>query len=291
MEKLLHERLREYGESGTRIGHSSPLVQALEHYQLTPRLDSVYGESCFFRKLADEIERCYAPLPRYEGGTPISKGCEAEGGIVSGWCIWDDGAFSLNNDEGEVIQEGDPGEFVKRPTPKVLDADGVPYKNGDTVYDIEACQQGNTYWGKPLTVVGFSETHVTVYQDGHGTNMTKPTDCFTHERPVFDANGERICKGDACWYTDRLLTKRFRGDKVTVKGIYENGITVYNETRGFSQYELSPESLTHREPDSLEKLQDLISAIDNVHGGSNTELHLQLDKAYDMCTALIEKGA
>lgn len=41
--------------------------------------------------------------------------------------------------------------------------------------------------------------------------------------------------------------------------------------------------------DSLEKLQDLINAIDNVHGASNEELHLQLDKAYSMCTAIIER--
>ncbi len=52
-----------------------------------------------------------------------------------------------------------------------------------------------------------------------------------------------------------------------------------------------PRNLTHCMPESLEMLQDLINAIDNVYGSENEELHLQLDKADSICTALMERGA
>lgn len=281
----MHERLREWAKRSNR-----PELDAAEEITQAYVDDYFCDMQTLFREFADEIERYYIPRPRFENGEPVQFGdvVQSESGEADRVYImtfYGNGSALLRDGTPVDICELDNGEFIKRPTPKVLDADGVEYKQGQTVWSTDT----DTLESAKVTRVNSNSVDV-LWSDGERGECINPLH-LTHERPVFDANGERICKGDACWYTDRLLTKRFRGDKVTVKGIYENGITVYNETRGFSQYELSPESLTHREPDSLEKLQDLISAIDNVHGGSNTELHLQLDKAYDMCTALIEKGA
>lgn len=279
MEKLLHERLRECAERCV----DEIDVNGVWIYPLTPTE---------FVALADEIERCYHPKPVDVDGRPWELGDE---------CITAEGedATIVGYRPGRrvFIDLHDVREFarcyasdLKRPL-KVLDADGVEIKVGDAVYWTDETsdpgREAHVYGLGFIRDAPFSPVQVFTTKDctlRSGWMMPKH---LTHERPVLDANGERICEGDTCWYTDRLPVERFRGDKVTVKRIYENGITVYNETRGFSQYELSPESLTHREPDSLEKLRDdLMAAHESWDGDPN-----KLVGYADRLTALIERGA
>lgn len=133
------------------------------------------------RALPDGME-----WPRFEDGELVKVGDEVEykGETMrvylatfdaAGWALWCsregiDGRFS-----------GSYGERVKRPTHKVLDADGVPIEVGDTVY-----LRGNGREGK---VVGFyedeGETWVSVSYELGSDRMTVNTDCkaLTHERP------------------------------------------------------------------------------------------------------------
>jgi len=271
MEKLLHEKLR---ECHSFVGLNDILgIHTIK-----------IGDA--FETLADEIEHRYHPKPVDGDGRPWELGDA---------CITDEGEDATivgYRPGGRVfIDLHDGREFarcyasdLKRP-PKVLDADGVEIKVGDTVYWTDETsdpgREAHVYGLGFIRDAPFSPVQVFTTKDctlRSGWMMPKH---LTHERPVLDANGERICEGDTVWHVTR-------GEKHTVEKVdgEDGGIFVECCNSIFGGIEF-----THREPDSLEKLQDLISAIDNVHGGSNTELHLQLDKAYDMCTALIERGA
>lgn len=97
------------------------------------------------RALPDGIE-----WPRFEDGEPVRIGdeLEFEGKTMlicdatfyaDGWALWCD----REDMSGRLY--GKYGERVKRPAPKVLDANGVPIKVDDTVYFVDGD-------ARPLTV-------------------------------------------------------------------------------------------------------------------------------------------
>lgn len=124
--------------------------------------------------------------PRFEDGEPVRIGgeLEFEGKTMlvcdatfyaDGWALWCD----REDMSGRLY--GKYGERVKRPTPKVLDADGVPIKVGDVVYFVD----GDV---RPLTVeridANGGEPAVDLVYAGqilrwHSVNPEK----LTHERP------------------------------------------------------------------------------------------------------------
>lgn len=122
--------------------------------------------------------------PRFEDGELVKIGDEVEfeGETMrvfsvafnfNGWVLW----CARESFDGRLC--GSYGELVKRPTPKVLDADGVPINVGDTVYgDDEA---------SPLTVVRLFKdaTGATLVDsaDSLGTYFTFVPSRLTHERP------------------------------------------------------------------------------------------------------------
>lgn len=256
MEKLLHERLREHNPSdeygrifiidkftSMELGCLAAihLANEIEHYYIPKaqhereimELSEAQSESA--HKTMSEwakhhsmiwgkgdtitqwLGKNYAPLPRYEDGEPVSKGCEVEGGIVDGWLLWDDGAFSLYDCEGSILQDAVPGEHVKRPQPKIYDADGEEIKVGDTVWDLKSPIR------KKHTVI-------------------------------------EVIPDDNCVICEDKLT-------------------------------YTPDLLTHKEPDSLEKLRDDMSKFRaNTHFAS-LETEEPFDKFLDRLSALIERSA
>lgn len=139
--KLPHERLRDWAQESDNIG-VYPSRQMVSN--LLPSLDvnSRQRHADAFRKLADEVERYYIPRPRYEDGEPVQFGDVALVGGDIGDVV--DMVFSDDScQQVRIAFEGDSsathymcidGERVKRPAPKVLDADGVPIEVGDWVY-------------------------------------------------------------------------------------------------------------------------------------------------------------
>lgn len=206
MKKLLHERLRNRTriEQGCIETDSGVTVSALNKNEMLA--------------LADEIEKYYIPRPRFDDGEPV----HFDDRFHSGYTHAIETVSSMKFTPGGFKLNGglryDYGEPVRRclPEPKVLDADGVEIKVGDTV------------WGKYSGV--------------------------EHEVIGFDS-----CDGLLC---------------VSIRNV-ETGST------GGS----SPNLLTHREPDSLEKLLDDILSEDRMRGISCVQ-----DWAYRL-TALIERGA
>lgn len=115
-------------------------------------------------RIGDELE--------FEGKTMLV--CDATF-YADGWALWCD----REDMSGRLY--GKYGERVKRPAPKVLDADGVPIRVGDTVYFVDGD-------ARPLTVeridANGGEPAVDLVYAGqilrwHSVNPEK----LTHERP------------------------------------------------------------------------------------------------------------
>lgn len=139
--KLPHERMRDWADIAERKG-TFPSTLMDEELGEGFGKNLKHCDCVAFRRLADEVERYYIPRPRYENGEPLSRGdefVEESGDVLK--AVW----FGfLPRDDGDsmiriVCHDNswyDLGvtERLKRPAPKVLDADGVPIEVGDWVY-------------------------------------------------------------------------------------------------------------------------------------------------------------
>lgn len=129
MEKLIHERLREYDEqSCSFICDNGRSVTGLWNSEAN--------------SIADEIEKYYDPKLRFEDGEPAKEGdkyIDSNGieciisGIDNRARIWDE------NGECKYVDTCRP---LIRPESKTLDAKGEEIKVGDTVWIIESGAKG-----------------------------------------------------------------------------------------------------------------------------------------------------
>lgn len=132
MNKLLHERLRD--GDGAFIQLKTKSFTTSFHRDLA-------GE------IADEIEKYYIPLPRFENGEPVRFGDVFRTELGNVECVaveyneynaWvKDGT---DNDWNASISADEMAKIHR--LPKVLDADGVEIKVGDTVWIIESGDKG-----------------------------------------------------------------------------------------------------------------------------------------------------
>ena len=123
--------------------------------------------------------------PRFEDGEPVKVGDEVEfeGETMrvhlatfdaDGWALW----CSREGIDGRL--SGAYGERVKRPAPKVLDADGVPIKVGDTVYFVGGA--GVRYAVKDIGFEPGGAFVDIIDEKVRGSLMVNP-EKLTHERP------------------------------------------------------------------------------------------------------------
>ena len=212
MKKLLHERLREAARNG---------VSSIETCDENIVVSLLRDEEL---SLADEIEKYYIPRPRFEDGEPVQTSDMEEIGGLATCRVYTDGSWKFNPDKYEDErnpkpwdeQKGRQCDFIKRPEPKVLDADGVEIKAGQTRWHIPT--------GKKVTI------------------------------------------------QDLGINKKTAGDSVGLLG----GSWV------------SPLSLSLKEPDSLEKLQQF--AVDSAAYAEGSEQDKFLEIA-DCLTAIMERDA
>lgn len=134
------------------------------------------------RALPDGME-----WPRFEDGGLVKVGDEVEFmdetmsvySVTFGeadWSLW----CACEGIDGRL--SGSCGERVKRPAPKVLDADGVPIKVGDTVYFI-ADKDDGALTVECIDVSGEKPVVDLVYSDERGTWHLVDHEKLTHERP------------------------------------------------------------------------------------------------------------
>ena len=238
------------------VGHCSTKQQLDFDFWLSGR---VMYELGFDDDMADrgEVERrLLARLipegyewPRYETGELlrykdryIQDGAESEV-----WHVDFDSygeATILNRDYSKCSL--DKGERVKRPAPKVLDADGVEVEVGDDLYSVE----------------GMLKFHVSAIDKKSGRIATEAMfaldkwadpKMYTHRAPVLAADGLPLREGETVW--DVLGNRRFKVlgfgsdaklGEFTVKTAGIDGMSL----EGYSK----PSDLTHERPDSYDAL-------------------------------------
>ena len=262
MEKLLHERLQQYSTDDSSFG----ILDGT-------RISALYASET--KAIADEIEHYYIPRPRFEDGKPVQFGDDIEHPDTGDKCviqsinIFNDGkyCFALQGTAGSAHYMKD--EFVKRPAPKVLDADGVEIKVGDTVYPTYGIYQGI------LSNVLDADDEAAILIDVGNSFEKYARTALTHELPVFDANGERICKGDTVLHVEEFVNR-------------ECGLVQCSNEEDGDCEDHDARRLTHREPDSLEKLRDDLYTLAARDDG---DIEVEIVIFADRLTALIERGA
>ena len=135
--------------------------------------------------------------PRYETGELlrcndryIQDGAESEV-----WHVDFDsyGEATILNRDGSKCSL-DKGERVKRPAPKVLDADGVEIRAGDTVYVLG--------FGEPLTVKGFTDDGRVLMSFHDEDSLGYEPSRLTHEQPDSWQRIEEDCAKFCIEYCD-----------------------------------------------------------------------------------------
>lgn len=135
----------------------------------------------------------------------------------------------------------EPFERVKRPAPKVLDADGAEIKVGDTVYDTELVN------GDKFTVESIDKNG-DVRARGGKCILTQSSVAFTHMQPAIDADGVLIKVGDTVWHED--------GSEWLVEELNRYGVRCFD---GDKRLTFDPKFLRHNRPDSWERLEEDIA--------------------------------
>ena len=125
--KLPHERLRDWVEIAER---KDVFASAIMDRDLVYGLgkDPKVIEAEAFRKLANEIEQCYVPWPRFGNGEPAKIGgvIESPTGIqarIDGVTVFDWGYRIEYGQDGKAWLDLPYGERLKRPARKAPDAD------------------------------------------------------------------------------------------------------------------------------------------------------------------------
>lgn len=237
MKMPLHEMLRKVRRTKDGVDRSRNQQAGMLAWEL-----GVLGFE-LFEAIADEIERCYIPFPCDSNGKPWKIGDEFEWEDLhlrcKGYLLFE-GKWYLRSQHSQEFKASE----CKRPQPKVYDADGVEIKVGDTVWD----DQGVKYTVKDVHSSGaFIEGKILSFWS-HAPGR------LTHKEPIVDVDGVPFKIGDTVWNIKN-------GDKLKVIGIDHDSycqIDVEGIDRIGDTYDTCyrPESLTHKEPDSLEKLRD-----------------------------------
>ena len=236
------------------VGHCSTAQQLDFDFWLSGR---VMYELGFDEDMADrdEVERrLLARLmpegmewPRYESGEPVGFGDEVSRlGEVFSISLYCDGSFALN------FRAYSKGERVRLSAPKVLDADGVEIRVGDTVWHIRT--------GDEYSVIGVpSESVINVSRqlDGRDIHGIVSPYSLTHRAPVLAADGKPLREGEHVYHVET-------GAELVVKELPKPGeyqaVVVFALPASPASHLTSfdPDQLTHERPvaDTWERLEE-----------------------------------
>lgn len=212
-------------------GARTPSIEVLRWVKDNGGIDAVKK-----RLMPEGMEWLVDAWPRFEDGKSVRIGDEwslrTGGTAIVGRITLCDDNFALN------ASWYDKGERVKRPVPKVYDADGVEIRVGDKLYDVDT--------GCERTVRAVNNDK-TIEFDGYD-NRGWFAWCFTHRAPVIAADGKPLREGETVYKIDddRPYTlKQFDGDHVYINA-------------GGSSFDIwtFPNKLTHQRPDSWERLEE-----------------------------------
>ena len=221
------------------------------------------------------IERCFIPRPRYDDGEPVQFGDEVkthnswQTSRVTSFRFTEDGSYVYYRWAGKNDGASVCGEHVKRPSPEVLLADGLPAKVGETVSRVDTGKGFEIARIAPMCPGDdMSETLVLWGDD----NEWRAAIDHTPTPPVLAADGLPMREGETVWMTDEgarhagdsdtmaeagpyALCGIGANDRLTVKALpsrfYPNRVDLMEEGAW------CPASwLTHTPPDSQERIDE-----------------------------------
>lgn len=257
MKKLIHERLRDY------VGASwDGVYEALGIKQDAP---IILGRDTA-ATIANEVEKYYDPKPRDTEGNPVHEGMEVEGGVVCTWRIYGNGIWALFDSSFRLIQSGGCDDPIRLPAPMALDANGMPTKKGDRVWDLTPETRDNPFWNGELWVVDITKDNIVVAPSpGSGATLSAPSRCFSHTRPQYDRNGVLCKPGDTVFGLGReqhrykVLSEELDVEKCEPYNHGRFTLPCLDLTEGDeSVCFLDPNMVSHTEPGSYEELQGML---------------------------------
>ena len=197
--------------------------------------DALFGEDSerdttpteFKREIDKRLMPAGMEWPMFEDNEPVRFGDEHENGKgnaspLNRVCFYIDGTTILGRGQTKVRLA--PGERVKRPALKVVDADGVDCRIGDAVWWVRN-RTGN------FRIVRIEpDGKCAIHNDdvNEPCGMTVPSTELTRKRPVLDADGAEIHAGDVLYSVET-------GGSVTVDSI-EPGNPWFATTDGALQH-------------------------------------------------------
>ena len=266
-------RQRQIDESHAAIRRRNARIAELESErdELRTRVENQRSSLDGLTAAIDEMRPRLMPegmcWPVYEDGEPVKFGDVVSDGDETGRVYYV--TFDVVNpviigftdetpdqDPGTWLEVSvNDGERVKRPAPKVLDADGVEIRVGDTVWTVESLRQG--------TVKQIIRAHdgkwrdtacVDVVFDGHKHGNYVMPDLLTHRAPVLAADGRPLREGETVWYRDHIDPLEVRGISTTESGAQY--VKAYNDYEG--EVSAPAEDFTHERSvvDTWERLEE-----------------------------------
>ena len=223
------------------------------------------------RLMPEGMEWLVEAWPRFEDDAPLRIGDEgldaygrahraervtlSEGGHVdvcdeSGDVWWS----NTRRDEHDDVML-DLGKRIKRPAPKVLDADGVEIELGDELY---GCESGRGPFRVSGVLSDSAEVKLMSYLDGSEFMTCAAT--FTHRAPALASDGKPLREGETVWGTNGgsyHLTSVHDG-KVFARHVGDSFGAEVESAGGEGLYRLRADQLTHECPvaDTWERLEE-----------------------------------
>lgn len=189
--------------------------------------------------------------PRFEDGEPVRIGDKfecwcGEGHVVGSVSFWGSCAvLNISHDHTFVVGHGPEAvhdEHAKRPAPKVLDADGVEIRVGDTVHSTRDTESGTVVYAYPPGDDGQPSVKVGALWH-HASDLT-------HRAPVLAADAKPLREGETVYRLDGAGT-------VEIDTVFDAAcIVCLKPDTGDELGHFKACELTHERPDSWERLEE-----------------------------------
>lgn len=190
--------------------------------------------------------------PRFDDGEPVRFGDDAAAAGQSGkvcritFCSAGDSgdgtSFVVAVERDDMLFYSPPkpvSERVKRPAPKVLDADGVEIRVGDTVYDMV---------GDRHEVKGFGKQGDVLLEFHNDESLGWRPSNFTHRAPVLAADGKRIKEGMDVWWVCSDDGTSLHAERMRVDNVLADGLVACHPSIGGTKAELPGSELYVEKP-------------------------------------------
>ena len=239
------------------------------------------------RLMPEGMEWLVEAWPRFEDGEPVRLLDDferyGEENVVSTVTMYQDDNFALN------FRAYSKGERVKRPAPKVLDADGAEIREKCDVWWIcEGDERGvHAERLRVETICPSGLIECSPYNGGTWVYL-EPSELYVN-KPVPASDGRPLREGETVWH---VKTGR---EYVVVEPSYGKTVVVrlakYDDAEGEQH---APDQLTHERPDSWERLKsDIYKEIEMQPTLRTTKCGIEsfVSDVVRRCKALAERDA